>query len=176
MEFVLIRHTACDIEPGVCYGRLDVPLRSSAAEDIERTLRSVPGVSAIFASPSQRCDRLARRLAQRDACELTLLPELRELDFGAWEGLHWNDVPRELSDRWADDPWNRAPPDGETEAQLFERVERAYHRIASCGVARIAIVAHGGPLRLMRCLILGLPASERWSWSIATGEAHRIAR
>jgi broad specificity phosphatase PhoE len=59
---------------------------------------------------------------------------------------------------------------------LFDRVERAYRRIASCAAARVAVVAHGGPLRLLRCLMMGLPLSERWAVSIALGEALRIRR
>jgi alpha-ribazole phosphatase len=124
MEFALIRHTRCDIDPGVCYGHLDIPLASTAHADIEQTLARVPPVGAVYSSPSQRCHALAQALARRDGCDLRTRPDLRELNFGAWEGLPWNDVARTLSDEWAADPWNLAPPGGESERQLWERVSR----------------------------------------------------
>lgn len=174
MEFVLIRHTACDVAPGICYGRLDVSLCASADEDIALTLGNVPAVAAVFSSPSIRCAMLAERLARRERCELTMLDELRELDFGAWEGRPWDRIPRAESDHWAEDPWNRAPPNGETEAALFARVTSAYRTIARCTASRVAIVAHGGPLRLLRCAILARPLAERWDWSIARGEVELV--
>lgn len=174
MEFVLVRHTACEIASGVCYGRLDLPLRANANEDIGATLANIPPVSAIFSSPATRCVTLAQRLAARERGNVTLLDTLRELDFGAWEGRRWDEIPRTDSDHWAEDPWNRAPPGGETEAALFARVTTAYRTIASTDASRVAIVAHGGPLRLLRCLILARPIEERWSWSIAPGHVERL--
>jgi broad specificity phosphatase PhoE len=32
------------------------------------------------------------------------------------------------------------------------------------------VVAHGGPLRVLRCLVLGLPRERRWDWSLGCGE------
>ncbi len=174
MELVLIRHTACAIATDVCYGQLDVPLSASACADIALTLTKVPPIRAVFSSPAVRCVTLAERLAQRDRCELMLLDELHELSFGAWEGQRWDLVSRVDSDHWAADPWHRAPPGGESEAELFARVQSAHRTIVSYGAPRAAIVAHGGPLRLMRCLILDRPLGERWNWSIAQGDVERL--
>jgi alpha-ribazole phosphatase len=98
MEFALIRHTRCDIPAGTCYGQLDVPLASTAATDIDQTLARVPRVDLVFSSPSQRCQALAQALAHRDACNVRTRPDLRELSFGAWEGLRWSDILRASSD------------------------------------------------------------------------------
>jgi alpha-ribazole phosphatase len=175
MEFVLIRHTRCAVQPDVCYGHLDVALHADAAGDIAQALALTPPVDEIFASPSQRCQLLALPLAARARCELNTLDDLRELSFGDWEGLSWPHIPREQSDWWAEDPWHRAPPGGETEQQLFERVNRAYCQIVSRDLRRVAVVAHAGPLRLLRCLILGRPLSERWDWRVPPGAVHTFA-
>jgi alpha-ribazole phosphatase len=211
MEFALIRHTRCDVAAGTCYGHLDVPLASTAAADIELTLSRVPPVDLVFSSPSRRCYSLAQTLATRDGCEIRMREDLRELNFGSWEGVRWDDIPRTLSDAWAADPWNRAPPSGESESQLWQRATRmadellqleTLTRTASARsdavpltgppqiarapltigprriaveLQRIAVVSHGGPLRHLRCLLTGTPASERWRWSIACGEVALIA-
>lgn len=175
MEFVLIRHTRCDIGAGTCYGRMDVPLVDGAPEDIERTLAQTPPVDSVVCSPAQRCHRLALALGGRDGCEVRVEPALQELDFGAWEGLRWNEIPRALSDEWAADPWRRAPPEGETERELWTRTARAAEEmLRMTTTSRIAVVSHGGPLRILRCLLTQQPLSERWSWNIACGEVVRI--
>ncbi|MET0656557.1 MAG: histidine phosphatase family protein, partial [Steroidobacteraceae bacterium] len=144
MEFALIRHTRCEVASGTCYGRLDVPLAASAATDIERTLTQTPHVNIVISSPARRCLQLARAIAARDGCDLRVLPELHELDFGAWEGMSWDAIPRAESDAWAEDPWNRAPPGGETESELWTRATTVVEQLLEIAPAqRIAVVSHG---------------------------------
>ena len=174
MEIVLIRHTPTAAQPGTCYGHLDLPLAPGFANDIAATLVTVARTDAVFSSPSQRCAVLAAALAKRDASPVTLAPALRELNFGAWEGLPWAEVPRTFSDPWAQDPWNRAPPGGETEQALWHRVEAWRQQALAAQTGRIAIVAHAGSLRALRGLLLGLTPQIGWSWRIDYGAAHVI--
>ncbi len=170
MELVLIRHTAVDASPGLCYGRLDLPLAASAEADIAAVLAKLLPVGVVVSSPASRCLRLAGEIARRDGCALAIEPDLRELDFGDWEGRRWDAIDRAQSDPWAEDPWNRAPPGGEPEARLWARVEGWWERWrAPVGVARVAVVAHGGPLRLLRCRLAGAPLEDRWSYSLEPG-------
>ena len=177
MELALIRHTRCDIAAGTCYGQLDVPLASTSADDIALTSSRIPLVDLVFSSPSRRCHSLAQALALRDGAEIHLRPDLRELSFGEWEGLRWADIPRATSDEWATDTWNLAPPGGESESDLWKRVTRVANELANLrDTKRIAVVSHGGPLRHLRCLLTGTPASERWSWSCDWGDVALIAQ
>ncbi|MFC4311076.1 alpha-ribazole phosphatase [Steroidobacter flavus] len=176
MELYLIRHTAPAVASGVCYGQTDVPLAETAEQDIQAALAPLPRFERIYSSPAQRCSRLAKVLAQRDACDVTLAPELQELHFGHWEQLPWARIPREHSDPWAADTWNLAPPGGETEQALWTRVASWYRTALSPTASRCAIVAHGGSLRVLRCLILGLPVEDRWSWTLKWGEHARFER
>jgi alpha-ribazole phosphatase len=170
LELVLIRHTVVDAPPGLCYGRLDLPLAASAEADIAAVLAALPPVGAVISSPAARCRLLAAELARRDGCPLAFAPDLRELDFGDWEGIRWDAINRAQSDPWADDPWNRAPPGGESEARLWARVEGWWARWrAPVGVERVAVVAHGGPLRLLRCRLAGAALADRWSYSLEPG-------
>lgn len=155
---------------GICYGRADIPLAASAEQDIQLAIAALPSFDRVYSSPAQRCTKLADALARRDGCELLLEPALSELDFGEWERLPWSRIPREHSDPWAADTWHRAPPGGETEQALWSRVSTWYATAIARPVARCAIVAHGGPLRVLRCLILGLPMERRWEWSLQWGE------
>lgn len=174
MEIFLIRHTAPAVVKGVCYGQTDVPLADSAERDIQIALAPLPKFDLVYSSPAQRCLRLASALAQRDQSPLVLAPELQELNFGEWEQLPWAQIPREHSDPWAADTWNLAPPGGETEQALWTRVATWHRTASSRPVGRCAVVAHGGSLRVLRCLILGRPAEDRWSWTLNWGEHARF--
>lgn len=174
MELYLIRHTAPEAMTGICYGRTDVPLAASAEQDIGRAIATLPKVDRVYSSPAQRCTKLAAALAQRDSCEPIIHAALSELDFGDWEQLPWSVIPREHSDPWAADTWHRAPPGGETEQALWSRVSTWYATAIAQPVPRCAIVAHGGSLRVLRCLILGLPMEQRWAWSLGWGEHARF--
>jgi len=170
VELYLIRHTTPESTTGICYGRTDIPLAASAEQDIQRAIATLPKFDRIYSSPAQRCTRLAETLARRDGCAPIMDVALSELDFGDWERLPWSAIPREHSDPWAADTWHRAPPGGETEQALWSRVSTWYAMAITQPATRCAIVAHGGSLRVLRCLILGLPAEQRWEWSLGWGE------
>jgi alpha-ribazole phosphatase len=174
VELFLIRHTTPALAAGVCYGRTDVPLAASAAREIDAAMAPLPRFDRIHSSPAQRCAKLAAALARRDGCPLIFSPALSELDFGEWEQLPWSQIPREHSDPWATDTWHRAPPGGETEQALWTRVATWYDAAFTEPARRCAIVGHGGSLRVLRCLILGLGLEERWSWTLGWGEHGRF--
>ena len=149
-----MRHPAPDIAPGLCYGRLDVGLSAvgQAALDPMRTALAASGIRRVVTSPARRCLRLAHRIAADPLID----ERLQELDFGAWEGLSWDLVPRDLLDAWAADPLGFAPPGGESGADLIARVQLACAALRAVDEDGI-VITHGGPLRLMPALLRGDP-------------------
>ena len=111
----------------------------------------------VRSSPSRRCREPAEALADRLHVPLTLDPRLLELDFGAWEGMPWDQVPRPDLDRWAADLRGFAPPSGETGAALIARVS-ALHRDLMAEARPFLVVSHGGPLRLLAAMLRGEPS------------------
>jgi alpha-ribazole phosphatase len=160
VKLVLIRHPPPDIAAGICYGRLDVALRPDAADMAQAIVVSLAGhaLAGIWTSPAQRCRGVAEAAARAAGIPLRIEPRLRELDFGAWEGIPWADVPRAALDAWADDPLGFAPPGGETGAALLRRV-REVHDELRAAQADCAVVSHGGPLRILAALLRGEPPS-----------------
>jgi alpha-ribazole phosphatase len=152
MQFILTRHPAPDIAPGVCYGRLDVGLSAAGMAALEpmRATLVASGISHVVTSPARRCLLLARTLAAEPVVD----ERLQELDFGDWEGLSWDQVPRALLDAWAADPLGFAPPGGERGADLIARVRLACTALREAGQDCI-VITHGGPLRLMPALLRG---------------------
>jgi alpha-ribazole phosphatase len=145
----LVRHPPAAIAPGICYGRLDLPPADpAAAPALAARLRAARG--SIWTSPARRCAVVAAALGPH-----RVDPRLLELDFGAWEGRPWDEVPREALDRWAADPLAFAPPLGESGAALVARVTSFATDIRE---GDHVVIAHGGPLKLLIALVRGEPA------------------
>ncbi len=157
MKLLLVRHAAPDIPPGFCYGRLDVPLHPAAMDAVRNVAASLSRPSEIArvrTSPARRCRALAEALGQLCGVAPTVDARLQELDFGAWEGLPWDEVPRADLDAWAASPLLFAPPGGERGAALVARV-RAVHDELRLAREDCVIVSHGGPLKVLAALLRG---------------------
>ena len=130
--------------PGLCYGRTDVELAAPVGPVIEQ-LAGFRGL--IWSSPSARCRAVAAALGPH-----TVDPRLLELDFGIWEGMLWDNVPRAALDAWAADVHLFSPPGGESGAALIARV-RSFH--ADLPPGDHIVVSHGGPLKVLAALLRG---------------------
>jgi alpha-ribazole phosphatase len=154
MKLVLVRHPPPDIAAGVCYGRRDIPVRADVAAMVREIAAEVVArrVARVWTSPAIRC----RAVADATGLPLRIDPRLLELDFGAWEGMAWDDVPRASLDAWAADPLGFAPPAGESGAAVLARVAGVHRDLIRAG-EDAAIVSHGGPLKLLAALLRGEP-------------------
>jgi alpha-ribazole phosphatase len=146
----LARHPTPDIAPGICYGRLDVGLAATADAEIAAMATALGDLAApcVWSSPARRCRIAAEAIAARLHGTVRIDPRLRELDFGAWEGLAWDRVPRDDLDRWAAAPEAFTPPGGEPVAALRRRVEDVDDAIGNAAGDAV-VVSHGGPLRVL---------------------------
>lgn len=142
----LVRHPAPAIEPGICYGRLDLDLSPAGEADLPRLLAALPRLP-VWTSPARRCRRLADLLSATP----TIDPRLQELDFGTWEGQPWDAIPRAALDTWAADPATFAAPGGESGASLLRRIESLGRDLPDAAI----VVSHGGPLKLLAAILRG---------------------
>lgn len=167
MLVVLIRHPAVLVTPGTCYGRLDLDLHPDAADEAARLRAAVDTFAGrIWTSPARRCRQIAGARAITD-------DRLRELDFGAWEGLAWDAVPRAALDRWAAAPLDFTPPGGESGAALLRRVG-AFHAELRARGEDCVVVSHGGPLKLLAAMLHG-ETPDLLAPAPALGSVSRIA-
>jgi len=153
MRIALVRHPLPLIEPGICYGHLDIPVHPDAVIAVDPALA---GANRVWTSPSRRCRVLAEVIATALSAPLTVDARLLELDFGQWEGRPWNDVPRMELDRWAESPATYAPPGGESGSALIARV-RDFVATLHNNRQDCAVVSHGGPLKVLSALLDGRP-------------------
>ncbi len=106
-------------------------------------------LDAVYSSDLARAYETARAVAERHGLEVTVARELRERNFGTWEGLLDTEILARFPEAH-EGPWG----DDETQEQMSERVAAALERIAAAHPGgQVLVVAHGGPLRaaMRRC-------------------------
>jgi broad specificity phosphatase PhoE len=168
-------------------GQRDVPLNGRGRRQaavcgsvLHRLIAAVGRTADEFAfisSPLVRARETMEILRTRFAITLpdyTTDGRLVEMSFGQWEGLTYTEVrardPAVLRARERD-KWNFRPPDGESYAQLLERV-REWHT----GLTGDAIVsAHGGVARVLTVLLGIRPAAEAPLGSVGQGVVYEFA-
>ena len=135
------------------------------AGKVAHQLRDHP-IGAVYASDLQRAVATAAPLAAALGLATVRDARLRERGLGVLEGTASAAVPAALSgvaEGRVLDPDAR-PPDGESLRDLYWRVAAFVDDILSSSPAEeIAVVAHGGSLRVLTAYLRGVPV-ERMSW------------
>jgi alpha-ribazole phosphatase len=153
----LVRHSRPALEGARCYGRLEAGLPPGWKDQVANLQIRLPADAALVCSPDLRCRELAELLALRSGVAPLLDERLLELDFGAWEGIPWADIPHAESVHWAKDLWNRSPPGGETYAALYARVSAAWQSLIRMDTDTVTVIGNAGPLRALLTIALELP-------------------
>jgi broad specificity phosphatase PhoE len=158
---LLVRHGETDWNAaGRLQGHTDRPLneygRRQARELAERFAGD--GIAAVYASDLARARETAEIVAGRLGLEVVLDPDLREKNWGNWEGL--------TADERAVVEF-----EGESTEEHRERVLRAVRRIvAAHPEERVVVVTHGGSLRRIQAAVSGvaLPVIDNCAvWGLA---------
>jgi len=154
----LIRHGEPEIR-GFFPGSQDPPLTVRGKEEVRTTLSSLT-VSVVYTSPARRARETAGCVA---ASRLIELPGLREINYGLWSGLRWE----EIGERWSAlaaakcRDWLGVPaPDGEDWADVLSRAAEVLQIIREAPAASMAVVAHQGINAALITLIDGRNSLE----------------
>ncbi|MEK8088621.1 alpha-ribazole phosphatase [Thermithiobacillus plumbiphilus] len=171
MNLYLLRHTRTVIEASICHGQTDIGLPPDFAHDLATIRAKLPDLSGmtIYASPLQRCRLLAEALAPgRVHCDARLM----ELNFGEWEGQPWDAIDRVALDHWAADFVHRAPPGGESFAQLQARC--LDFLVALPEDQDVLLVTHAGVIRAVLAHARSLPLDRAFEIPVGHGEISSI--
>jgi probable phosphoglycerate mutase len=156
-EAVLIRHgeTAWS-RSGQHTGSTDIPLTENgrrAARELAPHLASMR-FSLVLCSPLQRARQTCELAGLGEAAQLE--PDLREWDYGDYEGLTPAQIHAEAPG-WL--VFRDGCPGGESPAQVAERVDRVIARVRAME-GRVALFAHGHLLRLFAARWIGLEPDQ----------------
>jgi alpha-ribazole phosphatase len=163
-RLVLVRHAEPDESVrGLCYGALDVGLSSRGERQARALAWRLAGepLAAVYSSPSTRASATAHAIGERHGLEPCVEVDLREIDFGAFEGRTYaeiQDAHPEIYAIWMRRPTEVRFPGGESFAELRTRVLAAMETIVVRHAgSSVALVGHGGPNRAMLAHALGVP-------------------
>jgi broad specificity phosphatase PhoE len=167
----LVRHaeTTWNLE-GRVQGSRDTPL---SIDGLAQTAKTVTCLSAlrfdtIFTSPLPRARAIAEPVGLNIGISPIVVPELREIEFGGWEGHTWNEIwamyPTTLA-AWELKSPEARPDGGESLADVGRRAGKVRSMIeSSCGSLAL-VVAHGGFNRVLMSVLLELPLSSYGSFT-----------
>lgn len=177
MKLYLIRHPRPEQVQGRCYGRLDVAISAEALDEALASIRAHPEAETLlggefFSSPATRCLLLARALAAPR--EITPSDDLQEMDFGAWEGLAWDAVPRAHLDAWAAQVWDYRPGGAESASMVADRWRRWSLWLQRSGIGTAVAVTHAGVIRVAKLCTGALSPATFAQVVIEHGSVHRI--
>lgn len=170
-ELYLLRHGDTGL-PGRHIGSTDVPLLDKGKGQVRRTarlLRTV-GFDKIFCSPMLRCRQTMELLDI--SCPWQTSELLREVDFGRWEGMSFNEIVKEdqkLVDDWVTQPETFTFPDGESLFAFKKRVADFKNELEAIDHKKILVVSHGGIIRYLLCLLLGLDIDKYLIFDVKAG-------
>lgn len=165
-RLLLLRHGETALNQERRYsGRGDTPLtpvgEQQAARAAER-LSGMPGIAAVLTSPLRRAVQTASVVAEAVGVPLIQRPRLIETDFGAWEGLTFDEARArdpELHQRWLGSE-DVAPPGGESFRMVGERIDAELAAIqAEYPAETVVVVSHVTPIKLfLRSALQGGPS------------------
>ena len=145
-QILLARHGETDWNLGRrVQGHTDIPLNATGIAQAHSLANQLSGelLVAVYASDLARARDTAAAVAARHGLPVSIDPDLREKNFGSWEGL--TDV--EITERYPDAK-RGAWGDGETTEAVAERVVAALSRVGEAHPnGLVLVVSHGGPLR-----------------------------
>lgn len=161
----LVRHGEPAVgSPHTCCVAPDTGLSAtglSQMASVAAYLKAEP-IAAIYCSPLKRALESAQILANISHCTVEVVPGLRELDFGEFAGLTFDEISRrdpEFYRHWMNSATSVRFPKGEDFRDMRARVLKSVDSIRSERTGQtIAIVSHAGVNRLLIAHALGMPS------------------
>ncbi|NBG88706.1 histidine phosphatase family protein [Isachenkonia alkalipeptolytica] len=137
------------------------------AEKLQQRLASVK-FDKIYSSPLGRAVRTAEIIRGDRKLPIEKVPQLMEMNFGAWEGRTVEEIERAYGQRYRDfwdAPEKYQPVEGESFEELFQRVERGLKEIIERGEEGEVslLVAHAVVIKCIYALVKNLPLKEFWN-------------
>ena len=135
------------------------------------------GVDVILTSPLRRAQQTTAEVAAAIGAEVVADDDLRETDFGAWEGLTFAEAQQRWPDEvtaWLSDP-EVAPPGGESFAAVGIRVRRAQARLLDRYAGdTVLVVSHVTPIKTLLTEALLAPPAAMYRIYLDVGALNEI--
>lgn len=173
MRLLLIRHGLTDYNLKSRYcGFRDIDLNKTGkaqGQVIKNKLKKIK-IDTVFCSDLKRSKQSARIIFGDSRCQIIKNPNLREINFGRWEGLTFKQILKEypfIYKKWLNNPFSADIPDGEKMNCFINRVKKELKKIIKNNPDKtVALVTHFGPIRVILNTVLNSKKNDFWRLKI----------
>lgn len=153
-KLILMRHGQTDwsIKKRYC-SFTDIDINDEGKKQAERLCCKLhkEKIHRVYSSDAKRALNFARIVFK--GLPVEKIPELREMNFGIFEGLTYQEIMEkypEIYTKWLSNPFNTIIPKGEGVNELEKKIKRFLRKIISLNINKtIAIVTHAGPIKII---------------------------
>lgn len=177
IELILIRHGETEYNREDRFlGYTDIGINETGREQAERLKEILAGeeIDKVYCSDLKRCRETAEIIEfKRD---IKFSENLREMNFGEWEGKKWKEVLASHGDeftRWKENWIDRPVPGGESFREMSKNVISEIERIKNDS-GKKAVVTHGGCIRTIIGHYLMDSLEKSWHFQVDNGTICRI--
>jgi broad specificity phosphatase PhoE len=181
-RLLLVRHAEVEVRYHKIFGgRIDMNLSPRGHEQAGLLAKflNTRKLDAVYASPMKRVQQTLAPFLTNGAPAQTVVPDLREVDFGDWTGLNWEQVCQKfqlLTHEWLEHIERGVAPNGESGPQFRARVEPPLREIIKKHPTQTTgIFCHGGVIRMILSILLEIPLSRTNMFEIEYAGVTQIA-
>lgn len=165
-------------DQGLYIGKTDLPLTEEGKEELRDLYASYeyPRVHRVYSSPLERAVQSAEILFPDT--EITIAEDLREMDFGVFEGLPAEELVKlDSYKKWLKGGLDNPAPNGESMREVMVRCYSAMNAIIldmmKNGITHAGIMTHSGILmNTLSCF--GLPKMKPMEFNCRMGFGYEI--
>jgi len=146
-------------------GRIDMNLSARGHEQATKLAEYLrpKTFDAIYASPMKRVQQTLVPILEGRSAPI-VLPGLREVNFGDWTGLSWEQVKVKFNIsafEWLSQLEHAAIPNAESGKEFRDRVQPCVEQILQERPGQtVAVACHGGTIRMILSILLQIPLPQ----------------
>lgn len=163
---------------GSFIGKTDVPLSARGVQQAALLASPLsPLKEATFLCSPMRRTITTAQIAVGPNRHLDFDENLREIDFGLWEKMPFDEIAKgyaSLVDQWAAFRDDFAFPQGESLAAFQKRIKVVADRIIHDPSGTVVVFTHGGVIRFLICRLLGIKGKHSLCFDVGTASLSEI--
>jgi alpha-ribazole phosphatase len=172
INIYLVRHGQTDHNKGLkLQGVTDIELNETGLIQAVSVAKRIAeySIQKIYSSDYKRAIQTAKKIEKYTGAEVIVNSSLREIDMGEWEGADWDRIKRlhpEYYSEWSKHIIDMPYPGGESGGDVLKRIDTFITELVNSHYKNVAIVTHGGVIKVLLSSLLGMGQEKRFRLDI----------